>query len=431
MANKFLISALMGLSTLSMAANDVYDYLSQDAPAANTYTPYYHQRASHFATLNIDNNDIVFVGNSLSDNGRWNEMFDNADIKNRGIIGDIVQGISDRIDFVTKGHPRKIFLLVGVNDVSHHLTPDSIATAVEKLIVKIKSQSPETQLYLQSWLPINNDFKRYRNMIGKEEIILQGNVLLKQVARRQDIPFIDLFSLFADRQCKLPRYMTNDGLHVNDEGYKIWRDAVAPYIAPEMTFGDELYPIGNNDIMILGNNLVGGAEWHELLDNPCVKSRNTWPDVVNSLPALAKQIAAKQPRAIVLQSSYNMPDSLPKGANLGADFDADTIVAKMQEAIDAIRQASPDTKILIQSLIPVNSTYEKYAAFNGTAKKVKAANKKLQKLAKKAKVTWVDVYPAMVDANGDLKAEYTNDGFKLMGRGYSAWAEILKPYLNE
>ena len=126
-----------------------------------------------------------------------------------------------------------------------------------------------------------------------------------------------------------------------------------------------------------------------------------------------------------------MPDSLPKGANLGADFDADIIVAKMQEAIDAIRQASPDTKILIQSLIPVNSTYEKYAAFNGTAKKVKAANKKLQKLAKKAKVTWVDVYPAMVDAYGDLKAEYTNDGFKLMGRGYSAWAEILKPYLDE
>ena len=194
--------------------------------------------------------------------------------------------------------------------------------------------------------------------------------------------------------------MTNDGLHVNDEGYKIWRDAVAPYIAPEMTFGDELYPIGNNDIMILGNNLVGGAEWHELLDNPCVKSRNTWPDVVNSLPALAKQIAAKQPRAIVLQSSYNMPDSLPKGANLGADFDADIIVAKMQEAIDAIRQASPDTKILIQSLIPVNSTYEKYAAFNGTAKKVKAANKKLQKLAKKAKVTWIDVYPAMVQTHG-------------------------------
>ena len=176
---------------------------------------------------------------------------------------------------------------------------------------------------------------------------------------------------------------------------------------------------------------MGGAEWHELLDNPNVKSRYTWPDVVNSLPALAKKIAANKPKTIVLQSSYNLVDNMPKGHNLSADFNADIIVEKMTEAINAIREQSPETEIIMQSLIPVNSSYEKYAAFAGSAKKVKAANKKLQKLAKKAKVTWVDVYSALADENGDLKAEYTNDGFKLMGKGYSAWGEVLKPYLNK
>ena len=432
MIRNTLIALMLGCSAITSSANDVYYYLSQDAPAANTHTPYYHQRASHFATLPIDSNDIIFLGNSLSDNGLWNEMFDNPDIKNRGIIGDIVQGISDRVGFVTKGHPKKIFLLIGVNDVSHHLTPDSIVTAVEKLIVKIKQESPETELYLQSWLPINNDFKRYRNMIGKEETILQGNVFLEQVARRQGVTWINLFPLFADRECKLPRHLTNDGLHLNEEGYKIWRDAVAKYVDPNwQPQSEEIYPLDNNDIMILGNNLVGGAEWHELLGNPNVKARYTWPDVVNSLPALAKKIAANHPKAIVLQSSYNLVENMPKGHNLSADFDADIIVEKMQEAINAVREISPETEILIQSLIPVNSSYEKYAQFAGTAKKVKAANKKLQKLAKKNKVTWVDVYPAMIDENGELKAEYTNDGFKLMGKGYSAWSEILKPYINK
>lgn len=423
---------MLGLGALTVSANDVYDYLSQDAPEANTYTPYYHQRASHFATLPVDGNDIIFLGNSLSDNGLWNEMFDNADIKNRGIIGDIVQGISDRVGFATKGHPKKIFLLIGVNDVSHHLTPDSIVTAVEKLIVKIKKESPETELYLQSWLPINNDFKRYKNMIGKEEIILQGNVFLEQVARRQGVTWINLFPLFADRECKLPRHLTNDGLHLNEEGYKIWRDEVAKYIAPDKKFDDgPIYKIDNNDIVILGNNLVGGAEWHELLGNPDVKARYTWSDAVNSLPALARKVAADHPKTIVLQSSYNLVENMPKGHNLSAGFDAEIIAAKIQEAINAVRELSPETEILIQSLIPVNSTYEKYAEFAGTAKKIKAANKKLQKLAKKNKVTWVDVYPAMIDEKGDLKAEFTNDGFKLMGKGYSVWGEILKPYLND
>lgn len=432
MLRKLFLASMTCLSAMAINANDVYDYLSQDAPAANTYTPYYHQRASHFATLPVDNNDIIFLGNSLSDNGLWNEMFDNPDIKNRGIIGDIVQGISDRVSFVTKGKPQKIFLLIGVNDVSHHLTADSIVTAVEKLVVKIKTESPETELYLQSWLPINNDFKRYKNMIGKEMTILHGNVLLEQVARRQNVTWINLFPVFADRDCKLTKELTNDGLHLNEKGYKMWRDEVAKYVAPNQKLSDgELYPIDSNDILILGNNLVGGAEWHELLGNPNVKSRYTWPDVVNSLPTLAKKVAANKPKTIVLQSSYNLVENMPKGHNLSADFNADIIVEKMTEAINAIREQSPETEIIMQSLIPVNSSYEKYAAFAGSAKKVKAANKKLQKLAKKAKVTWVDVYSALADENGDLKAEYTNDGFKLMGKGYSAWGEVLKPYLNK
>ena len=213
--------------------------------------------------------------------------------------------------------------------------------------------------------------------------------------------------------------------------YKIWRDEIAQYIAPEMKFTDSnIYPIETKDILILGNNLVGGPEWHELLQNPSVKARNTWPDVVNSLPALAKKMAAEKPAKILLLSSYNLDENAPKGANLSANFDADIIVDKMAEAINAIRELSPETEILMQSITPVNSTYEKYAAFAGTAKKVKAANKKLQKLAKKMKVTWIDAYATFADENGDLKAEYTNDGFKLMGRGYAAWGELLKPYLK-
>ncbi len=432
MIRKLFFATLLGFGTLTAAAQDVYDYLSQDVPKNNDYTPYYHQRASHFATLPVDSNDIVMLGNSLTDNARWNEIFDNPNIKNRGIIGDIVQGLYDRIEFITNGKPRKIFILSGVNDVSHHLTPDSIARAMEKLIIKIKQETPETEIYLQSWLPINNEFKRYKNMIGKEMIMLQGNVLFEQVARRQGVQWIHLFPAFADSTCTLPRHLTNDGLHVNDEGYKIWRDEIAQYIAPGKELDPEkIYHIDGDDIVLLGNNLIGYAEWHELLENPNVTYRHTWPDVIDSLPTLAKQIATDQPAKILLLSSYNYDKNTPKGVNLSANFDADIIVAKMTEAINAIREVSPNTEIILQSITPVNSTYEKYAPFAGTAKKVKAANKKLAKMAKKMNVTWVDAYSTFADENGDLKAEYTINGFNLMGKGYKAWAELLKPYINK
>ncbi len=421
-----IVASIIGLCAATANAQAIYDYLSEKAPEAYKYNEYYYQRASHFAELPVDSDDIIILGNSLSDNGRWNEAFDDANIKNRGIISDVVQGISDRLELVTKGKPKKIFLLIGVNDVSHHLTPDSITTAVENLIVKIKQQSPTTEIYLQSWLPINNDFKRYKNMIGKEMVIFHGNVMLEQVARRQGVTWINLFPAFADKEMKLPKHLTNDGLHLNEAGYRIWCQEIAKYINPEVQFNpNDLYPIDGEDIVLVGNQLIGGAEWHELLGNANVKARNSWADVVDGLPSLAKSVAQKAPKKIVLLPSYN-GKNLEKGHNLSGAFNADSIVAYVDQAIKNIKEVSPNTKIVLQSLIPVNSTYEKYADFKGSAKKVKAANKKLQKLAKKHKIQWVDVYPAMVDEKGDLKAEFTNDGFKLMGKGYSAWGEVLK-----
>ena len=424
------IASLLSIFAFNAGAQAIYDYLSEKAPEAYKYNDYYYQRASHFAELPVDNDDIIILGNSLSDNGRWNEAFNDANIKNRGIISDVVQGVSDRVELITKGQPKKIFLLIGVNDVSHHLTPDSITTAVEKLIVKIKTLSPNTELYLQSWLPINNDFKRYKNMIGKEMTIFHGNVMLEQVARRQGVNWINLFPAFADKEMKLPKHLTNDGLHLNDEGYRIWCQEIAKYINPNVKFNPtDLYPIDSDDIVLVGNQLIGGPEWHELFNDANVKSRNSWADVVESLPSLAKTVAKKAPKQIVLLPSYN-GKNLAKGHNLSGTFDADSIVAYVEQAINNIKEVSPNTSIVLQSLVPVNSTYEKYADFKGTAKEAKKANKKLQKLAKKHKLEWVDVYSAMVDENGDLKAEYTNDGFKLMGKGYTAWANALKAIIK-
>lgn len=431
MIKKTIIASAMAVCAMAAGANDIYDYLSQAAPEAYKYNEYYYQRASHFATLPVDSNDIIILGNSLSDNGRWNEAFNDANVKNRGIISDVVQGISDRVSLVTKGHPKKIFLLIGVNDVSHHITPDSIAQAVEKLIVKIKTETPETELYLQSWLPINNDFKRYKNMIGKEMIILQGNVLLEQVARRQGVTWVNLFPAFADKDCKLPANLTNDGLHLNEAGYRIWCNEIAKYIAPGYEFNPtELYPIDNDDIVLIGNNLIGGAEWHELLGNANVKSRNTWLDACDGFPALAKSVAKKTPKKIILMSSYNAVVE-DKRANVSPQFNVDSIVAKMEASILAIREQSPETSIALQSLVPVDFAFEKYAGFATVVKQVKAANKKLKKLAKKYGVEWIDVYSVMADETGKLKEGYTNDGFRLMGAAYSAWVEALLPYINE
>ena len=208
------VMALMGLIAMAQANQD----------------PYYARRATLFDELPIGKKDIVMLGNSLTDGCEFNELLNNRHVKNRGIVGDIVQGLIDRIDPIIKGQPKKLFILTGVNDISHDVSADSIARAMEKLIIMVKQGSPRTKIYLQSLLPFNNDVREWKLLKGRDHVVVEANALLEQVARRHGVTWINLYPLFADGQGHLRADLTNDGLHLMGKGYLIWRDAIKPYI---------------------------------------------------------------------------------------------------------------------------------------------------------------------------------------------------------
>ena len=191
---------------------------------------YYVRRATLFEEFPIGKKDIVMLGNSLTDGCEFNELLNNRHIKNRGIVGDIIQGMIDRIGPIIEGQPRKLFIMGGVNDISHDVSADSIARAMEKLIVMVKQGSPRTRIYLQSLLPFNNDVREWKLLKGRDHVVVEANALLEQVAHRQGVTWIDLYPLFVDDEGRLRADLTNDGLHLMGKGYLIWRDAVKPFI---------------------------------------------------------------------------------------------------------------------------------------------------------------------------------------------------------
>lgn len=218
--------------TMAMSAQFAFGETkdAKTAPAPKKYTELYYQRASLFDMLPVDSNSIVMLGNSLTHGCEWHELFGMPNVLNRGINGDIVQGIRERIQPIVKGHPKKIFLLTGVNDVSHHLTADSIVTALGSLISYIREQTPETQLYVESLLPINNSFKRYKNIFGKEQVIRDINAKLEGVVKSKGVTWINVYPAFCDEESNLRSDLTNDGLHLLGPGYMIWRDLLLPYV---------------------------------------------------------------------------------------------------------------------------------------------------------------------------------------------------------
>ncbi len=208
------MGALMCLMGIAQANQDVY----------------YVRRATLFEEFPIGKKDIVMLGNSLTDGCEFNELLNNRHIKNRGIVGDIIQGMIDRIGPIIEGQPKKLFIMGGVNDISHDVSADSIARAMEKLIVMVKQGSPRTRIYLQSLLPFNNDVREWKLLKGRDHVVAEANALLEQVAHRQGVTWIDLYPLFVDDEGRLRADLTNDGLHLMGKGYLIWRDAVKPFI---------------------------------------------------------------------------------------------------------------------------------------------------------------------------------------------------------
>ena len=196
------------------------------------YFPRYYDRVEQFRNEPpITSEDIVFLGNSLMENGKWAEYFTGQKIVNRGIIGDEAFGIYDRLYQILPGKPKKIFLQTGANDVSHDLSADSIVERVALIIDKIKKESPETKLYLQGSLPINESFGRYAKLKGKTAVFPQLNKQLEKLAASKGIVYINLFPHFIQPNTStLRKELTGDGLHLNAKGYEIWVKQIAPYV---------------------------------------------------------------------------------------------------------------------------------------------------------------------------------------------------------
>ena len=194
------------------------------------YSTFYMQRSSLFNKLSITSKDIVFIGNSITNGAEWNELFPQKRVKNRGISGDTSEGVFDRLDAVVKGKPAKIFILIGVNDISREIKVETIVLNMKRIVEKIQKKSPKTKIYIQSILPVNPDFEMFKGHM-KPELIKEINQFYQNIAQEYKVNYIDLYSHFLeDGTDKMNKKYTNDGLHLLGEGYLLWREIVKPYL---------------------------------------------------------------------------------------------------------------------------------------------------------------------------------------------------------
>ncbi len=406
------------------------------APAcAMADLPFRNHRYDVFKVLAVENDNIVFLGNSITNMHEWWEAFGNPKILNRGNSGAVTDEMVANLESVLAGRPAKIFFMMGTNDIGTQgmNTPAYVAANVRRTLRRCKEESPATQVYVQSILPSTLGLRTLEGELG-------ANDSIRRLCTEYGATYIDLWDKFTG----IPsgKY-TLDGVHLTAEGYRIWCKAIAPYVGSDCVYpasasdnacglagvhGERctyfgFAPVAKDDILFIGDGTVNGGEWHELLHSAHVKTRASGWGVPGSdistmqamLPNIFKGNAANEaPAQVYIQLGFS--EAYGKTA-------AATVAAKYKTFVEKVRAYAPAAPIYICAVYPspdasVNSAY------------IEPLNEQLKTLAEGMEnVTFVaDTYTKMVK-NGVADTDLFT-GVYLYGKGYARWSQILAPLMG-
>lgn len=208
---------LLGTTGVASAQNVV----KIDSNFANYY---YQQRVEYFNKMPHKKNEVVFLGNSITERGEWQEILSDYPypIVNRGVGGDNSFGILARMEEVLSAKPRVIFLMDGINDLFRKLPYEVSINNYRRIIRMIKARSPKTKIYIESALPINEEMTKEAYTKGRSAMVPVLNAKIKQLAAEENITYINIVPLFADGNGNLRKDITPDGVHLKASAYIDW-----------------------------------------------------------------------------------------------------------------------------------------------------------------------------------------------------------------
>lgn len=226
---KTLFKSLL-ICTVLISCVSIESVMGQQTEEKPDYSAYYYHKKNLFEQLPNGENEIILLGDSITDGNEWAEMFGSTRLKNRGISGDVTDGVLYRLDEVTESKPDKVFVMIGVNDLARDRSVDYVLENYEEIVNQIEQDSPNTKIYIQSVLPVNEDFEQFSSHVDKTPEIKEVNKGLKKLADEKGYTYINLFDDMSTDCDQLNPEYTEDGLHLNGNGYLVWKSEIKQYL---------------------------------------------------------------------------------------------------------------------------------------------------------------------------------------------------------
>lgn len=199
-------------------------FSGSDTTAAYKQNPNYWLQTGLYNIYRTQHASIVMLGNSITHGVNWNELMGRQDIVERGIPSDLVEGFLSRLDYIFKLNPKVCFIMGGINDIYSGYSPETVFSEYVKVIREL--QNHNIIPVIQSTLFVS---AKWHNAQDKNPEVNKLNVMLRNYAEKNNLTFMDLNPKMT-KNGLLRDELTYDGLHLNANGYSIWREELDPIL---------------------------------------------------------------------------------------------------------------------------------------------------------------------------------------------------------
>ena len=178
-------------------------------------------------------NKTVFYGDSITN--RFVLLKQNKNVVNLGVGGDKTTELIGRVLDVIREKPNKLFIMVGVNDYLvkkaywQEFFNINFEVTYNALITLLTDNLRNTSFTLLSILPVSMN-KPFDTLVLYNKELDEINKYISEIASKYNLNYLDISNSFKDKNNFLNPQYTEDGVHLNNLGYKVYYNLIKDLI---------------------------------------------------------------------------------------------------------------------------------------------------------------------------------------------------------
>ena len=179
-------------------------------------------------------------------------------------------------------------------------------------------------------------------------------------------------------------------------------------------------PIDENAIILLGDDMIEHFK-PALLSNDRIVNRGIAGDFTKSILLRLDEITLSHPEKVFIMAGIN---------DIREKMPLFMISHYIKKIVNQINTKTPETKIYIQSILPVAVRDQFFDPDQQLNNKIQRMNNKLSKLCTRKNITYIDLYP-LFEKDGELKQSLRGDMNGINDKGYRIWSEYLRQFVEK